>query len=117
MYHFNEKRFIKVIDDALGNVSKIEKTVDVLFEKGFKNLFLIGVGGTYSHFLPIQFISGQLSELPVHAVQAAEFVLQGNKQFSADSLCVFCSRSGDTREIVDAIQYCNNAGATTLAFV
>ncbi|NBR19950.1 MAG: SIS domain-containing protein, partial [Proteobacteria bacterium] len=73
MYHFNEKRFIKVIDDALGNVSKIEKTVDVLFEKGFKNLFLIGVGGTYSHFLPIQFISGQLSELPVHAVQAAEF--------------------------------------------
>ena len=84
MYHFNEKRFIKVIDDALGNVSKIEKTVDVLFEKGFKNLFLIGVGGTYSHFLPIQFISGQLSELPVHAVQAEEFVLQGNKQFYGD---------------------------------
>ena len=101
---------IKAIDDALGNVSKIEKTVDVFFEKGFKNLFLIGIGGTYSHFLPIQFISGQLSELPVHAVQAAEFILQGNKQFSADSLCVFCSRSGDTREIVDAIQYCNNAG-------
>ena len=117
MYHFNEKRFIKVIDDALGNVSKIEKIVDVLFEKGFKNLFLIGVGGTYSHFLPIQFISGQLSDLPVHAVQAAEFVLQGNKQFSWDSLCVFCSRSGDTQEIVNAIQYCNNAGATTLAFV
>ena len=86
MYHFNEKRFIKVIDDALENVSEIEKIVDVLFEKGFKNLFLIGVGGTYSHFLPIQFISGQLSELPVHAVQAVDFVLQGNKQISADSL-------------------------------
>ena len=117
MYHFDELRFIRVIDDALGQYPKIEETVDLLCEKGFKNLFLIGVGGTYSHFLPLQFISGQLSELPVHAVQAAEFVLQGNKQFSEDSLCVFCSRSGDTQEIVNAIQYCNNAGATTLAFV
>ena len=92
-----------MVDEALENVSKIEKTVDVLFEKGFKNLFLIGVGGTYSHFLPIQFISGQLSELPVYAVQAAEFVLQGNKKFSGDSLCVFCSRSGDTLEILSLI--------------
>jgi fructoselysine-6-phosphate deglycase len=57
-----------------------------------------------------------LSELHVHAVQAAEFILQGNKHFSEDSLCVFCSRSGDTQEIVNAIQFCNVAGATTLAF-
>ena len=37
MYHFYEKRFIKVIEDALGNILKIEKIVDVLFEKGLKD--------------------------------------------------------------------------------
>ena len=84
------------------------------FLKKDSRIFPIGVGGTYSHFLPIQFISGQLSELPVHAVQAAEFVLQGNKQFSADS-CVSSVPEAGTPEIVDAVQYCNNAGATTLA--
>ncbi|SVD49670.1 uncharacterized protein METZ01_LOCUS402524, partial [marine metagenome] len=54
VYHFDELRFIRVIDDALGQYPKIEETVDLLCEKGFKNLFLIGVGGTYSHFLPLQ---------------------------------------------------------------
>ena len=44
MYHFNKKRFIKVIDDALGNDSKIEKTVDVLFEKEIPPAFLFSFG-------------------------------------------------------------------------
>ena len=95
----------------------MEKTIDDLYDRGFENLFLIGVGGTYAHFLPMKYISETLSTMPVYVVQAAEFILQGNKHFSKDSLCVFCSRSGDTKEIVKAITFCNKAGATTLSFV
>ena len=117
MFNFNEDRFVKVIEDALSLRVDVEKTIDDLYDRGFENLFLIGVGGTYAHFLPIKYISETLSTMPVHVVQAAEFILQGNKHFSKDSLCVFCSRSGDTKEIVKAITFCNKAGATTLSFV
>ena len=117
MFNFNEDRFVKVIEDALSLRVDVEKTIDDLYEKGLENLFLIGVGVTYAQFLPIKYISETLSTMPVHVVQAAEFVLQCNKHFSKDSLCVFCSRSGDTNEIVKAITFCNKAGATTLSFV
>ena len=53
MFNFNEDRFVKVIEDALSLRVDGEKTIDDLYDRGFKNLFLIGVGGTYAHFLPI----------------------------------------------------------------
>ena len=117
MFNFNKDRFVKVIKDALSIRFDLEKLIDNLYFRGFENLFLIGVGGTYAHFLPIKYMSETLSTMPVHVVQAAEFILQDNKHFSKNSLCVFCSRSGDTKEIVEAITFCNMAGATTLSFV
>ena len=50
MFNFNEDRFVKVIEDALSLRVDVEKTIDDLYNRGFKNLFLIGVGGTYAHF-------------------------------------------------------------------
>jgi len=117
MFNFNEKRFVKVVEDALAIRGSVEKEIDKISKKGYTNVFLIGVGGTWAHFLPLKYMVETLSTMDVHVVQAAEFMLMGDKNFTKDSLCVFCSRSGNTKEIVEAVKYCNKAGATTLSFV
>ncbi len=57
------------------------------------------------------------SEIETHSVIAAEFMVSGHKRFTKDSVCVFSTRSGNTKEIVAAIKYCKEAGARTLVYV
>lgn len=117
MFKFDQKRFEKVVDGAIALRPEIEKCVDRICEEGYKNLFLIGVGGTYAHYLPLQSMVKTLSDLPVYVEMAAEFMALENKYFSKDSVCVFCSRTGNTKEIVEAAKYCRDRGARVVAFV
>ena len=55
--------------------------------------------------------------MKTHSVIAAEFMVSGHKRFTKDSVCVFSTRSGNTKEIVAAIKYCKEAGARTLVYV
>ena len=48
---------------------------------------------------------------------AAEFMAMGHKRFTKDSVCIFSTRSGNTKEIVAAAKFCKEAGARTLVYV
>lgn len=118
MYHFDVPRYQKVLAGAIALRPRIESAVDEICAQGFRNLFLIGCGGTYAHTLPMQYMVSTLSKsIQVYPVIAAEFVLMGHQAFSKDSVCVFSSRSGNTKEIVAAAQYCKAAGARTMVYV
>ena len=41
----------------------------------------------------------------------------GHRAFSKDSVCIFSSRSGNTKEIVEAAKFCKEAGARTIVYV
>lgn len=117
MYNFNVKRFEKVVDDAIALRPEIEKAVDKICEEGYSNLFFIGCGGTYAHTLPMKYWMDQSSNIEMIPVIAKEFMLMGHKRFSKDSVCVFSSRSGNTKEIVEAAKFCKDAGARTIIYV
>lgn len=117
MLQFDQKHYESVVDGALSLRKDIEAVADQLSQRGYKNVFLIGVGGTYAHALSLKSMLTNLTDLDVYAVIASELMSVGDRKFGKDSLCVFSSRTGNTKEIVEAAQYCKQAGATVISFV
>lgn len=117
MYNFDVERFKKMTAGALAQRKNIEKCADEISKKGFKNIFLIGVGGSIAHMYPLEYILKTNSKIDVYAEIASEFVLMNHQHFGPDSVCIFTSRSGDTKETVAAAKFCKEKGATTIALV
>ena len=117
MFNFNEERYQRVINDALALMPQIEKAVDEIAETGYSNIFFIGCGGTYAHTLPLKYFLDSKTNIESHCMIAAEFMLMGHKRFTKDSVCVFSTRTGNTKEIVAAAEYCRKAGARTIVYV
>ncbi|MBT2657773.1 SIS domain-containing protein [Bacillus sp. ISL-18] len=114
MLNFSREKYLKVTGGAIGLREEIERVVDQVYQKGFKNLFLIGSGGAVATFYPFEYIVNSTSTIPAYAEIAAEFVLQNNKQLSEESLVILSSLSGTTEETVAAAKYCKERGATTI---
>ena len=117
MFNFNVPRYEKVVTDAIALRPQIEAAVDKICAEGYTNIFFIGCGGTYAHSLPMKFWLDTSSDIEVHSVIAAEFMAALPKKFTKDSVCVFSTRSGNTKEIVAAAKFCKEAGARTLVYV
>lgn len=117
MFNFNVSRYEKVVKDAIALRAQIEKAVDEICVRGYSNIFFIGCGGTYAHSLPMKYWLDTESDIDTYSVIAAEFMAGGHRKFSKDSVCVFSTRSGNTKEIVAAAKYCKEAGARTLIYV
>lgn len=117
MFNFNPERYEKVVEGALSKRKEIEKAADEISKKGFANIYFIGAGGTYAHSLSLKYMMDTTSSIQSYAVIAAEFILMGDKHFGSDSICIFSSRTGNTKEIVAAAEFCKKAGATVVSFV
>ncbi len=118
MFNFDVPRYEKVVSDAIALRPQIEAAVDKICEEGYSNLYFIGCGGTYAHSLPMKFwIDTASSKINAVSVIAAEFMAAPPTSFSKDSVCVFSTRSGNTKEIVAAAKFCKEAGARTVVYV
>ncbi|MET3852444.1 SIS domain-containing protein [Paenibacillus sp. OAE614] len=118
MFNFDEELFLRLVEkEGLAYRSQIEDIVDGICSKGYSNIFMIGAGGTIAMMYPYEYILKSSSKIDVHAEIAAEFLVMNNKHFSKDSVCIFTSVSGTTKETIEAIEYCKERGATTFALV
>lgn len=114
MYNFDQDNYLKVVNGALDLRNQIETIIDEVTERNFKNLFLIGSGGSYAAMFPYDFILKAYSTLPVYNEIASEFLLMDHKHFGTDSLVIFSSLSGTTQETIEAAKFCKEHGATTI---
>lgn len=114
MYKFNQDNFLKVMNGALGLREEIECIIDEVSEKGYKNLFLVGSGGSYAAMFPYDFVLKMKSSLPVYNEIASELILMNHNHLGEGSLIIFSSLSGTTTETVAAARYCKEKGATTI---
>ncbi len=117
MFNFDIPRYEGVVNAALALRGDIERAADEISKKGYKNIFFIGCGGTYAHSLPLKYMLDSQSEIESFPVIASEFMLMNHKKFTKDSVCVFSTRSGNTKEIVAAAKFCKDAGATVVMYV
>lgn len=117
MIGFDVEKFQSGAQAASGQRENIEKIADRLTEKGFTNVFLVGIGGTYAYQLQAGTFFKSWSSIPAFVENAAEFVQTENKLLTKDSLVVVMSASGNTKEIVEAVAYSKRRGATVIGFI
>jgi fructoselysine-6-phosphate deglycase len=117
LLNFSEEKYLSVTNGAVGLRSQIEQYIDEISGKQFKNIFLIGSGGSIAIMYPFEYMLNSVSTIPTYAEIASEFMLQNHKQFGEDSLVILSSLSGTTAETVTAAEYCKKRGATTIGLV
>jgi len=103
-----------------------EQTLDALFKQKsdmvklgralskYKRFYLIGSGGSYSVQLPIRYISERYTYTPIYTYSGMMFLEQQPNAVDKDAACFFISQSGKTKEILEALDWCNDRGATTI---
>jgi fructoselysine-6-phosphate deglycase len=117
MLGFNEERFMTVLNGAVANMEQITGLADKVSEAGFKNLYLVGSGGTYATISPLAYLLSTHSEIDYYHEIAAEVAKAKPKKLTKDSVLITSSLTGTTQETIDAVNYANSQGATTIAFV
>ena len=117
MSKFDEQKQINSVNGGLALRGEIEKVVDEIQEKGFDGIYFIGIGGTWASSLQAEVYMRGRSALPVYVENAAEFITTGNKRFTKDSIVIFSSVTGNTEEMVKAVEKAKEIGAKVFGFV
>jgi fructoselysine-6-phosphate deglycase len=79
-----------------------------------KRFYMVGSGGSYSVQLPLVYIAEKHTKVPVYAFSGWEFLERLPEAVDEDAVVILISQSGKTKEIVDALEWCNGKGATTM---
>lgn len=118
MYNFDENKVRQEHQNGVDIIPKVESIVDQVCKEGYSNIFYIGIGGTVLYANQMMHISKQLgSTLPLYIENAADFNLVGNPFFNEKSVVVIESISGDTKEVVEAVDKAHNVGAKVIGYV
>ncbi|MDT2727845.1 SIS domain-containing protein [Enterococcus gallinarum] len=118
MLNFNEERIYQKHQNGVDLVKKVEKIVDEIVDNGYKNIFLLGIGGTYLYADQVVHTVKQLGcQLPIYLENAQDFVYEGNANFTKDSVVVIASLSGHTVEVEKAIDIAHEVGARVIGYV
>lgn len=103
MLKFNDNEQYESVKGALEKRKEIEVIVDEIVKDGFDNIFFLGIGGTYASSMQVVQHIKEFSALPAFVEHAAEYLTTGNKALTKDSIIVFSSVSGNTEEVVNAL--------------
>lgn len=117
MLNFDEKLYKETIEFNINLRGEIEKVVDDICKKGYDNIFLVGVGGTYADMLGMESIFKEYSKIDVYVEIAAELYTRGNKHLTDKSVVLTISESGNTVEIIEVLEYAKKFGAETISIV
>lgn len=118
MLNFDEKRVYQEHQNGVELVSKVEKIVDEIAADGYKNIFLLGIGGTYLYADQVVHTIKQMGHtLPIYLENAQDFIDEGNANFTKDSVVVVASLSGHTIEVEKAIDVAHEVGARVIGYV
>jgi fructoselysine-6-phosphate deglycase len=115
MLDFDEGTFVGGLTSAVGLRPEIEQFVDSQLVNA-KNLFLIGSGGTFANMWPYEYLLRTRSTFPVTTWISSELVAAGDATLGSGSVALFTSVSGTTEDVLEAIKYCRDRGAYTVAF-
>lgn len=113
---FNEEEFLEEISSAAGLRGEIEGVVVSLLERGIKNIYFIGSGGSYADLLPYEYLMRSRSDLPSRTAIGPEFALVPDTAFGEGSLAIFGSATGTTDDVNKVIEFAKEQGAYTIGF-
>ncbi len=117
MLKFDEQKQIDSVNGALALRPQIEEIVDGICAKGYDRIVYLGIGGTWASAMQAEYHANELSDLPVYSLNAAVYNTCGDKRITKDSVIVISSVSGNTVEVVAAMEKLNELGCTSIGFI
>jgi fructoselysine-6-phosphate deglycase len=115
MLNFDEPRFLRIQSGAVGLARPIDEVIGRLLAAGKENLFFLGTGGAAILMQPAAQMLQRDSTFPTFWDLPAELVLSGSRHLGARSIAIIPSRSGTTKESVEALAYCKSRGVTVIS--
>jgi fructoselysine-6-phosphate deglycase len=115
MLNFNEERFLASQRGALSLASGLHGVAVQHLAGGGDSLFFLGAGGAGILMSPAAYLLSQRSTFTAFVAAPAELITLGSAHLNSRSLVVVPSRSGDTPESLQILEYCQRAGAKVLA--
>ena len=108
---FNKEKYFKDGEVVYGKREEVESAADKICEDVFKNIVLLGIGGTEFELAPIEYQVKKYSDIEISAYNAADANTVHPKNITKDTVVVTASASGDTVEIVEAAEWIVETGA------
>jgi fructoselysine-6-phosphate deglycase len=117
MIKFNREEFLEVGRKVYSQRSAVEELADNLTKRGYDNIVIIGIGGTWAEWHPVVQIMRHYSDIPVFLENAAEIVIKRDKNYlTTKSIVITASDSGNTKEILEAVDMCKSLGIEVAGF-
>lgn len=116
LLNFDIDQYLKDGDATVAACAQAKVAADAINEQGYENIFLLGIGGTYDQLDMVRYFMNKYSEVEVHLVNAAELNALGHNRLKKNSVVVTASASGDTKEIVKAVENLTAEGIRVVAF-
>ena len=118
MLNFDEAKVRQDHQNGVDMIPEVEKVVDQICDEGYDNIFLFGIGGTLLYAGQIMHTDKQLGcSLPLYLENATDFLYEGNKKFTKNSVVVIASLSGNTIEVEAAVDKAHEVGARVIGYV
>lgn len=117
MLNFDEGRYIGIQSGAVGLAERLDSAIAEALDGGATNVVFAGAGGAGILMQPAASLLQERSTFPVHVCWPAEIVWTKPAFIHSGSIVVIPSRSGNTTESVEALDYALSVGATVLALV
>ena len=106
---------VEKLQETIDQRPAIESLVSGLVEKGLRNVYFVGAGGSLICSYPAHYLLQQKSTLPSFQVQSDELNCSTPAGMGPGSLVVLASYTGTTKETVAAARTAKAAGATVIA--
>ncbi|MCC7571261.1 SIS domain-containing protein [Candidatus Micrarchaeota archaeon] len=115
--NFDLKKYNEEAETAYGKRGEIEAMADKLHRRGYNNIVVMGIGGTWAEWHPVVHVMRHYTDLPIYLENAAELCIKKDKRFlTKDSLVITASASGNTKEILEAVKMCKEKGIEVAGF-
>ena len=111
MVNFDEAQILANAQRIYGMRAAIEAAADEIWNRGFDLLFFTSSGGSLAMMEPFRFWIDTASRLSAASMTAADFLVTGCSHLTDRSVVFLTSKSGDTKETLEAAAKARNAGA------
>ena len=118
MFNFQEEAVREQQRNGIGIIDQTQGYVDEVLKSPIDSVVFIGIGGTefYANQMAA-IVRERHSSLPLQVENAADLCVLGNPHITDKTLVVVESISGDTKELVEAVEYVRKAGAVVIGYV
>lgn len=104
-----------LLTTVVGDSAKIEDMVSDVVERGLRNVFLVGSGGSWANLTQGHFFLERNARFPVSLHSSGELLVREPAALGRGSLVLAASHRGETPETVEAARLAKERGATVVA--